>query len=206
MTDMNAEGAELSAEQIDDLRRAVRAAASVSHVELAGVCSRLMRDFAISYRELRQIADVPLPDYLAGVPADPARQVRSDPIPELTAEQMAELLNAYRDLLSTAAPAAAVRKRLEVFAGRFGTRVYLLKRLLAADERANRQLYEELRAAGKQKRVAAEAQRKAAKAQRKAERVRQEGARAGKSRRKAGKSRRSVWTVSGGLPGLGRRS
>ncbi len=104
----------------------------------------------------------------------------------------------YRDVLSTAAPAAAVRKRLETIAGQFGVRVYMLKRVLAADERANRQLYEELRAAGKQRRKDAEERRKA-------ERTRRKSVSA-KSGRKAGKSRRSVWTISGGLPGLGRRS
>jgi len=199
VTDTSTETVELSAEQLDELRREVRAAVAVSHFELAGTCSRLMRRFEISYRQLRQIADVPLPDYLAGVPDAPARQTRSEPTAELTADQIAELLNVYRDLLSTGAPATVVRKRLESFSGRFGTHVFMVKRVLAADERANRQLYEQLRAAGKQQRIDAEKRRKA-------ERTHRKGATARKSA--SGKSRKShsVWTIGGGLPGQGRRS
>lgn len=199
MTDTSAEGVELSAEHIDELRREVRGGAAASHFELADTLTRLMRRFGISYRELRQIADVPLPDYLAGVPEDPDRQIRSEPTPELTAEQMAELLSDYRDLLSTGASAAVVRKRLEAFSARFGTRVFILKRLLAADELANRQLYEEVRAAGKQQRIDAEERRKA-------EGTRRKDASARKGVSGKARKSRSVWTIGGGLPGQGRGS
>lgn len=199
--DANDRYPELSAGQIDEIRNAVRIAVR-SHAELASVCSRYIDRFGISYSELRRIADVPLPDYLAGVPADRDLTTTPETGPELTTEQKTALIDAHREALAAGRSATVQRKQLEGFAGRFGVRVYVLKRVLSADEWANRQLYAELRAAGKQSFATAEAQRKAAKARRKAEQALRDGS-ANKSRRK---SRRSVWTVGGGLPGQGKRN
>ena len=201
---------ELSAEQIDEVRSGVRTAAAGSHSELSSACSRYMRRFGITYRELRQIADVRLPDYLAGVPAAPTGKVKAGPDPTLTGEQVTALIIAYRGDLSAGRSPAEQQNLLRGFAGQFGVRIYVLKRVLSADERANPQLYKELRAAGQQLRDAAEARRKAAEAQKRAEKAQRkaerERTRNGKSRRKSGKSGGSVWTVGGGLPGSGKRS
>lgn len=125
--------------------------------------------------------------------------IRRETKPALTAEQTTLLIEAYRDLVSKSGPPAPPRKFVEDSARRFGVWIFMVKKALSADERANRELYAELRVAGKRRAAEKEAQRKAER------KPRQEGA-SGKPLRKAGKRRGSVWTVGGGLPGMGRRS
>ncbi len=146
---------ELSADQIDEIRRGVRNAAAASHTELARVCAGYCEHFNISYQTIRKLADVPLPNYLDIGSTTRARQPVQPPTSSLTAEQTAALLDAYRDTFLTSKPTAAARECIEAFALQFEVPTAAIREVLATDERANRQQYGALREAGKRQRAAA---------------------------------------------------
>lgn len=142
----------VTAEDQAAIRRALREAGS--HVDLARVCAMLMAQYAISYGVLRDVADIELPDYLAGVSSGARRQASpTGKSRQLSATHIEILISAYRDAFAEGGQQAADRDCIKKFARQFGVSPKAIEKALAADLRAHAAEYGALNALANERRA-----------------------------------------------------